>query len=373
MYNLLQPLGLKKSQAKVVLMCVCAGLSYGLAGIGVILLMTLMSRLSIGRDSAASHGISVSESSRLGGAAITLIFGAYIIGLMLLSPYTPGVVRLEREMYLWSAIAICVILGFAEDIRTDFLTPFLRLMAKFAVWGGLFWLWPELVPSQLGIMGLDSLLQVPVLAWFLTTLFCVGFINAFNMADGANGLVPGIALSAFVIFFLEYARPTDGILMFACTMFLLFNVISGWFFLGDTGSYGLGAIILGYGLNGIIAGDFSIWFMLAIVAYPCLDFVASITRRLASGGSPFSADNGHLHNQLHSKLKPIFPSKVMANSMTGLLISGSTAGLVMLAYINHWRAPDSPDWQWVFAIETGLYLLAIRWFQRKGRQGQQKA
>ena len=369
MYNLLQPLGLKKSQAKVVLMCVCAGLSYGLAGIGVILLMTLMSRLSIGRDSAASHGISVSESSRLGGAAITLIFGAYIIGLMLLSPYTPGVVRLEREMYLWSAIAICVILGFAEDIRTDFLTPFLRLMAKFAVWGGLFWLWPELVPSQLGIMGLDSLLQVPVLAWFLTTLFCVGFINAFNMADGANGLVPGIALSAFVIFFLEYARPTDGILMFACTMFLLFNVISGWFFLGDTGSYGLGAIILGYGLNGVIAGDFSIWFMLAIVAYPCLDFVASITRRLASGRSPFVADNGHLHNQLHNKLKQIFPSKVMANSMTGLLISGSTAGLVVLGYITGWRVPNSPDWQWVFVVEVVLYLLAIRWFRRQGQRG----
>ena len=41
-------------------------------------------------------------------------------------------------------------------------------------------------------------------------------------------------------------------------MFLIFNVISGWFFLGDTGSYGLGAIILGYGLNGVAAENFSI-------------------------------------------------------------------------------------------------------------------
>ena len=361
--KVIRPLGINKSQAKIVLMCLGAGLSYGLAGIGVILLMTLMSRLSIGRDSATSHGISLSESSRLGGAAIAVIFGAYVIGLMLLSPYTPGVVRLEQEMYLWSAIFLCVLLGLAEDIKADFLTPFLRLMTKFVVWGGLFWFWPDLMPNQLGIMGLDDLLQVPLLAWLLTTVFCVGFINAFNMADGANGLVPGIAFAAFVVFFLEYGRPTDGILMFACTMFLLFNIISGWFFLGDTGSYGLGAIILGYGLNGVIVGDFSIWFMLALVAYPCLDFVASITRRLASGRSPFVADDGHLHNHLHRNLKPIFSSKVVANSITGLLISGSTAGLVLLGYIANWRGAGSPDWLWVFAAETGLYLLVIRWLR----------
>lgn len=351
---------LNKSQVKVGLMCLLAGLSYGLAGIGVILLMTLMSRLSIGRDCAASHGISASESSRLGGVAIAVIFGVYIVGLAVFSPYTPGVVRVEREMYLWSAIFLCVVLGLAEDIKADYLTPVLRLLTKFIVWGCLLWLWPDLVPKQLGVMGLDALLQIPLLAWLLVTVFCVGFINAFNMADGANGLVPGIAFVCFVIFFLEYERPTDGIMLFACTMFLVFNVISGWFFLGDTGSYGLGAIILGYGLNGVIVADFSVWFMLALVAYPCLDFVASITRRLSSGRSPFAADNGHLHNLLYDVLKSVFASRVMANSITGLLISGLSAGLVLLGYITHWRAADSPDWLWVFVLEAGLYLFALR-------------
>ena len=53
--KVIRPLGINKSQAKIVLMCLCAGLSYGLAGIGVILLMTLMSRLSIGRDLSLIH------------------------------------------------------------------------------------------------------------------------------------------------------------------------------------------------------------------------------------------------------------------------------------------------------------------------------
>ena len=352
-----------KGQIKVALMCLVGGLTYGLAGIGAILLMTYISRLSIGRDSAVSHGISSRDSSRLGGVAIGVIFGAYILGLMIFSPYTPGVVRLERELFLWLAIFISVLLGFVEDLQPDFLSPLMRLIFKFVIWGCLLWYWPELIPQQLGIIGFDSLLQIPLLAWMLTTVFCVGFINAFNMADGANGLVPGIAVVAFSIFFIEYSRPTDGILMFVCTIFLIFNLISGWFFLGDAGSYGLGAIILGYGLNGVAMEGFSIWFMMAMFAYPCLDFVVSIIRRLAIGGSPFAADNGHLHNHLHRYLKVLFRSKVLANSATGIIISGCTAGLVLAGYTNGWRAPQSHDWLWVFLLEAGLYLAAMGWLR----------
>ena len=36
--------------------------------------------------------------------------------------------------------------------------------------------------------------------------------------------------------------------MSACAVFLVFNVISGRFFLGDMGSYGLGAAIVLYSL-----------------------------------------------------------------------------------------------------------------------------
>ena len=70
--------------------------------------------------------------------------------------------------------------------------------------------------------------------------------------------MPDIASVVCTILVIEYGRSADGILMFICTVFLIFNVISGWFFLGDTGSYGLGAIILGYGLNGVAAENFSI-------------------------------------------------------------------------------------------------------------------
>ena len=72
----------------------------------------------------------------------------------------------------------------------------------------------------------------------------------------ANGLVPGITLAALAVFFIEYSRPMDGVLLFACSMFFIINVISGGYFLGDTGSFGLGVILLGYGLMGVLTASF---------------------------------------------------------------------------------------------------------------------
>ena len=74
-------------------------------------------------------------------------------------------------------------------------------MQIFGLWKPAFFLWPGLVPCcDRRIPGLDQALQIPIVAWSVVTIFCVGFINAFNMADGANGLVPGIATAAFASF-----------------------------------------------------------------------------------------------------------------------------------------------------------------------------
>ena len=99
--------------------------------------------------------------------------------------------------------------------------------------------------------------------------------------------------------------------------------------------------------------------MVALLAYPCLDFVGSVVRRVSVGQSPFAADNGHLHNHLHQRLKLALKSKVMANSFTGLLISGCTSGLVLAGYAAGWRAANSGDWVWVFVFEFVMYLLGM--------------
>ncbi len=349
---------MSKANVKLTLMLIIGFLTYGLAGVGAIFLMSTLSYFAIGRDSAASHGISQVDSSRLGGLAIAIVVACYLIGMLILTPYVPGAMRSDQEFYLWSSVLACAFLGLAEDLKADFLTPVLRLACKFVVFGALLWFWPNFIPSNLGIPGVDKLIELPVIGWFVVTVFCVGFINAFNMADGANGLVPGICVAAFTVFFLEYGRPTEGLFLFACLMFLIFNLISGWFFLGDMGSYGIGAIILAYGLNGVANGDFSAAFMAALLAYPCIDFLVSIVRRVRDGRSPFSADNDHLHNRLHRLIRGSVKSKVLANSLTGLTISGSTAGLTVWAYNFEWWSLNSNGWAILFLIEVILYWKA---------------
>ena len=351
---------------KVLAVALVSSSMFGLTGLGYIILMWLFANFTQGKDSMESHGISHVESSRLGGLVIGIVFISYILGLTFFSPYTPGIVRSDHYLYIWSAVFICCMLGLAEDFKPDFLSPKLRLGAKFVVFALLLYLAPQIVPQSLGVPGLDQLLANDLIGWCLTTIFCVGFINAFNMADGANGLVPGVATFALAIFFLIYARPAEGALLFTCSIFLLFNVFTGRFFLGDMGSYGLGAIIVIYGLQGVIQGDFSAAMMAALLAYPCLDFLTSIGRRLARGYSPFAADNGHLHNLIYRWLKTYFNSSLFANSLTGLLISCSSSGLVLLGFLNNWWPPTSTEWMWIFVLQVTLYCIAMVTLRRAG-------
>ena len=344
---------------KYVVMALLAFLSFGLTGLGAIVVMFALSTLRAGRDSAASHGISTINSSRLGGLAIVITFIVFLIGMVLLSPYTPGVVRDVTFLHLWSTLFVCVILGGVEDIKADLLSPYFRLVVKLLVFGFFLWTTPNVMPTSIGVPGVDYLLSVSWVAWGLCTLFCVGFINAFNMADGANGLIPGVATIAFGLLFLEYGRPAEGVLFFVCLMFLIFNVVSGWFFLGDMGSYGLGAAIVCYGLLGVAEGDFSAGFMACLLSYPCVDFVVSIVRRMRKGLSPFQADNGHLHNRLYRFYAQRCESRVAPNSLTGLTISGASSGVCLMVYALGWIPIQSNVWFGVFGLQFAVYLITL--------------
>ena len=344
---------------KYVLMALLALLTFGLTGLGAIVVMFALSTLRAGRDSAASHGISAINSSRLGGVAIVITFSVFVVGMVMLSHYTPGVVRDVTFLHLWSAVFVCGILGGVEDIKADLLSPYLRLIVKLLTFGFFLWTTPNVIPSSIGIPGIDYLLSDAWIAWGLCTLFCVGFINAFNMADGANGLIPGVVTIAFGIFFIEYGRPAEGVLFFACLMFLIFNVVSGWFFLGDMGSYGFGALLVCYGLLGVAEGDFSAGFMASLLAYPCIDFVVSVIRRLRKGLSPFQADNGHLHNRLYDFYAQKFKSRVMSNSLAGLTISGGSSGVCLIIYLVDWIPIESNTWFGIFGIQVAVYLITL--------------
>jgi UDP-GlcNAc:undecaprenyl-phosphate GlcNAc-1-phosphate transferase len=118
-----------------------------------------------------------------------------------------------------------------------------------------------------------------------------------------------------------------------CLIFLIFNVVSGWFFLGDAGSYGLGAMLVCYGLMGVSNGDVSVGFMASIMTYLVTDFLISIICGARSGISPLLPNNGRLQSRLHRFCGPKLKSRVIPNPLTGLTIGVFSSSMCFVIYL----------------------------------------
>jgi len=351
----------KKDFIQISIVAIFAGVCFGVMGSAITLLLQWFSLQQTGIDSASKHGISARTSSRLGGLSVMLSVLLFFAVAYFEdgSHFYNDLTNYGNNRFGIFAIMCCAAMGLAEDLKADFLSPVIRLTLKFALFAGIIFVWPELVPASLGVPGLDYLLSQPFIGALFVIIFLVGFINAVNMADGANGLIPGIAFFSILLFYLQADRVIDECFMAACGVFLLFNVVTGRLFLGDAGTYGLGAALAIYGLAFFNAGVFSLGFLASLFAYPCLDFLVSIVRRMLVGRSPFSPDNDHLHNRIHFFLRPKFRSQVLSNSLTGLLVSGSTSGLVLLGYVNEWWSASSNEWGYFFIFECAMYAFVF--------------
>jgi UDP-GlcNAc:undecaprenyl-phosphate GlcNAc-1-phosphate transferase len=339
-------------------MALIATAAFGLSGLIMILIMQLMTMQSYAADSIDKHGISEVQSSRLGGVAVAI--GVLVaMGFLLINGYrgVSTLMPLGLVWPLWLGIFGCAFLGLLEDLRNNSLSPKARLAAKSLVLLAVFILLPDLVPSSIGLWGVDWFLGFSWMAMLGTLFFSVGFINAVNTVDGANGLVSGIfAITCFV-----FSNEVDGIGLqsglYSASLFLIFNVISGRLFLGDAGSYGIGAAMLLVGLLAVQMGIVSLPFLAALYFYPCVDFSVSLLRRWHNGASLTAPDNGHLHNRINAFFKGIFRSTNMANSATGLSIALGSSGLVLFIYLADYMPLVSNLWLWVFALQSALYGL----------------
>ena len=346
----------KRELDKLAVMLLIATAAFGLSGIVIILMMQWMTLQSYAAESTDKHGISEVKSSRLGGVAVAV---AVLVAMLFLlfSGYRGDNINAPLGLYwpLWLGAFGCFFLGLLEDLKNGSLSPRSRLISKALLLLVIFLLSPSLVLNNVGLPGVDWLLGFPWLALIITLFFSVGFINAVNTIDGANGLLPGIFTITCFIFVTEIPSIALQAGFYGASLFLIFNVISGRLFLGDAGSYGIGAAMLLSGLFALNRDLVSLSFLAALYFYPCVDFVVSIGRRLRSGKSITAPDNDHLHNRVHTFYKRRFRSKNMANSATGLSIAGMSSGLVLCVYVYDAIPLDSHHWVFVFALQCAIY------------------
>ena len=349
----------EKDLIKLSVMMLLAAIGFGLPGLTMMLILQWMTRQSYAKDSVDKHGISSVTASRLGGAAVAVCTAILLVMGVFAGFNATDLAPRGLQLLAWLAVLICFSLGLVEDLRNGSLSPRFRLQVEVGVFAVLIALMPSLIPVDLGIWGLDALMALPVVGSLITIIFCVGFINAVNMADGANGLIPGSLTISFGLFYAETGAYSYACLMTSCGLFTIFNVVSGRLFLGDAGSLGLGAALCVSGLFLYSQGTVSASFLAVLLAYPCIDMLVSLIRRIAQGRSIFLPDNNHLHNRIHFQLQKKFRSPTVANSLTGGLIVMASSGVALMGYQKEWLAVTSELWVAVFASQCLVYGLVF--------------
>lgn len=316
---IIKPAGL--SGAQVALLALILGGLLGVAGLISLCLMVWFSHQRFGVDSSAKHGISARNTSRMGGIAIAL----FLVIAWLATIISPGILgesysttSFGPSFVLLAGLLACV--GLLDDMGIK-MTPVTRLLITSLILTFSFVLAPAWMPNRLLVdFGLPSF-WIDFCHVVLSVFVCVGFINAGNIADGANGLFSGICLGFFICIWLLTANNFYFSMSLGLLSFFLINVLTGRIIMGDFGAYGLSALIALTGFNVYDQELVSLGFLATLLCYPCLEIVRIFAVRVGKGESPLRADNQHSHNELNEYFLNFVKSKTFANSLTGVSIA----------------------------------------------------
>ncbi len=241
-------------------------------------------------DARKVHAIPV---PRVGGIAMV---SAVLIALILWGA------RTQAMHALLLGAGVLLVLGSWDDRHTigagsKFAGQALAVALVMA-WGGL------------SIATVTSTDRIPLPEWCalpLTFLFLMGGTNAFNLADGLDGLAGGMALlclSGIALLAYTVGNTTVGmaaaVIIGALIGFLRFNTHPARVFMGDSGSQVLGfcAAALAVLLTQDADAPLSTALPLLLLGMPIIDTLTVMTERIIEGRSPFRADRRHIHHRL---------------------------------------------------------------------------
>jgi UDP-GlcNAc:undecaprenyl-phosphate GlcNAc-1-phosphate transferase len=185
----------------------------------------------------------------------------------------------------------------------------------------------------------------------------VGCVNAFNFMDGINGISAFTAIAASVWYLhLGIALDVDWIIVLAATLlgasagFLPWNVPTARIFLGDSGSYAMGAML---GVLAVISRSSGATVLEAVVPLSIylLDTGWTLFRRLARGESAATPHREHAYQRIVDQVG----SHALASALVVVYVC---AGLLIVLLTPH------AFLSWVLVLGVGCLYLATpstRW------------
>jgi UDP-N-acetylmuramyl pentapeptide phosphotransferase/UDP-N-acetylglucosamine-1-phosphate transferase len=198
--------------------------------------------------------------------------------------------------------------------------------------------------SNFGIAPIDWVLQWTVLSVLFTAFAICGITHAINMIDGYNGLAGWSAIWILLGLWAISSACGDPelatislIFVGATAGFLLLNWPWGKVFLGDGGSYFLGASIACLCVLLVLRNPtVSPFACLVLCSYPIIETLYSIWRRFKMKKSSGNPDRLHLHQLIGEKL--IYPAlgkrrtRYVKSATTGFAVTLFCIPTAIMAY-----------------------------------------
>ena len=233
---------------------------------------------------------------RMGGLLIFLIFLTSIFVFY-------GDIN-SIKFYLFGAIIIFSLGAYDDLLGTGWILKFVYQIVAASLF--LLFLLPNF--SSMSFFTIEfSILPATI----ILIVFIVGTINAFNLLDGLDGLVSGISLLVFTLLFFISLNLLDTFSLvilssiIGCLIgFLKYNGYPARIFLGDSGSFLLGYLLVSSVLMVSInksTNVLDLTFPVILLAVPIADTLKVMLERIVSGKHPFIADRTHIHHIVFSK------------------------------------------------------------------------
>ena len=236
--------------------------------------------------------------------------------------------------------SLAFLAGLMEDL-TKRAPVVLRLLATI-ISGLLFCVMTGYSVTQTEVYLVDDLIEQHFVSLVFTALAISGLTNAINVIDGFNGLAAGaviIMASAFgVVAYMvdDYELVLLAAIIVAVLLgFLLVNFPRGYIFLGDGGAYFAGFLLASLAIMlPVRNSEISEWVSIMILAYPVLEFLYSIIRRIVrKGRRPTKPDKLHLHSLVYRsyarKIAKSLKNEKLANAITSVLLWGGSQRTVL--------------------------------------------
>jgi len=290
-------------------------------------------------------------TARVGGFAIVFLFTLFVTSHFFIS-------GIFLKAYLVITFLL-FFLGFLDDVKIK-INPTIRLLLMIIILLACINIFSIQI-NRSGLEFLDFWLENNIFQICFVLLCFLFVINGANLVDGFNGLLAIHFLlinSIFLLINLVNQNESMSIVLLSqiiiVVIFLLFNFPKAKIFLGDSGSYLLGSLIVLNTINTYeVNTSLSPFFFASVLFYLFYEVLFSFIRKVVLKISPFKPDGKHLHMLLYNWL--ISSKKIKKpNYLTSILVNLTYLSFqVPLFYFKN-NALFSRYW---FFLLIGLYTV----------------